>query len=67
MGPQVVSLLVLLVRSCPTDARVRLNIISTVIPQEEQARLENRSLWEPSLDIMVSVCVCLREVVCVCF
>lgn len=60
MGPQVASLLVLLVllgRSSHAHARVRLNAISTVILQEEQAPLENRSLWEPGLDITVSVWV----------
>lgn len=64
MAPRVVPLvlLVLLGHAGPTGARVRLNAISTVILQEEQAPLENRSLWEPGLDVTVSVCTC--ECVC---
>lgn len=53
----LLGLLGLLGHAGPTGARVRLNAISTVILQEEQAPLENRSLWEPSLDVTVSVCV----------
>lgn len=37
------------------DARVRLNAIRTVILREEQAPPVNRSAWEPSLDLTVSV------------
>ncbi|XP_011618711.2 dickkopf-related protein 2-like isoform X1 [Takifugu rubripes] len=56
--------LVLLVWSCPAHTRAWTNTIRTVILQEEQAPLVNRSLWEPGLDIMVSVHQCISDLEC---
>lgn len=51
--------LVLLVCSRGGEARVRLNSIRTVILREGHALPVNRSTWEPSLDLTVSVCLFL--------
>lgn len=52
------ALVLLLARSRGGEARVRLNSIRTVILREGHALPLNRSTWEPSLDLTVSVCVC---------
>lgn len=47
--------LVLMACSHGGEARVRLNAIRTVILREGHMLPVNRSLWEPSLDLTVSL------------
>lgn len=57
LAMMVVLALVLMLCSCGGEARVRLNAIRTVILREGHGLPVNRSAWEPSLDLTVSLCV----------